>query len=433
MLATVKEDQDYGFMNYQFDHKALFTALSRDEYLGIYWKDEERRFVGANRTFLHYYGTNYDQLIGRTEEEMGWLKKDDDIAQDEEKVLKKGVSVNGEIRERFVGGKVRTITVSKVPMKDGKKIIGLVGWFSDISKLQDEMTGFRAEAMTDALTGLYNRRGFDAATENFLRGPVEKAVFVGLDVNNFKLFNDIYGHDTGDVVLKTIASKLSTFAEERGGIAARNGGDEYQCILPLTSSLFGDLRNFAERAFSIMWDGKNCTCLVSMGCALYPLQGNNLPDLARKADKAMYHAKQDKKNHFAIYTDKMDEEKRDQLGFSIRDIVDGIPCPLVIYGADHVGSLYLVNREMGKLIGTERQEEIREMSIRDLVHPDDLQHLEEVLMDQLAHGNAADPSVFSLTCRVKNSTGSWREARHVGKLVENELFGKVLFATIHPL
>lgn len=362
---------------------------------------------------------------------MGWLKKDDNVDRDEKMVLEKGRSVNGEIQERYVGGEIRTITISKVPMKDGKEIIGLVGWFSDISKLQNEVTGFREDAMTDSLTGLLNRRGFDAAAETFLRGLVDKAVFMELDVNNFKLVNDIYGHDTGDMVLKKIASELRAFAEVRGGIAARNGGDEYQCILPLTNVLFGDLRQFAEKMYSIVWQGKTCSCSISMGCALFPAQGDNLPDLARKADKAMYHAKLARRSHFAIYTNKMDEEKRDQLGFNIRDVVDGIPCPLVIYGADHMGRIYLMNREMAKLIGIQKPEESRGMSIRDLVHPDDFRLLEDELMDQLAHGSSSDPAAFCVRCHIKGTDLGWREVLHIGKLVENELFGKVLFATLY--
>lgn len=100
----------------------------------IFWKDSQRRFIGVNQAFLDYYGySSSSELIGKTDEDMGWHSDPDPFKNDEWRILTKGEStirVHGKCMAR---GQERDILASKSPIYEGGKIIGLVGTFEDVT------------------------------------------------------------------------------------------------------------------------------------------------------------------------------------------------------------------------------------------------------------------------------------------------------------
>ena len=100
----------------------------------IFWKDDQRRFVGVNQAFLDYYGfSSESELIGKTDEDMGWHSDPDPFKNDEWLVLNKGestVRVHGKCMAR---GQERDILASKSPIYESGRIIGLVGTFEDVT------------------------------------------------------------------------------------------------------------------------------------------------------------------------------------------------------------------------------------------------------------------------------------------------------------
>ena len=93
---------------------------------------------------------------------------------------------------------------------------------------------------TDALTGLKNRRGFDKAmAEMAADRKVQSACIIAIDINNFKSFNDLYGHSVGDVLLMSFADELSEITG-RTGILSRNGGDEFQMLIKKSEAGLGE-------------------------------------------------------------------------------------------------------------------------------------------------------------------------------------------------
>ncbi len=100
----------------------------------IFWKDINRRFVGVNQAFLDYYGfSSENELIGKTDEDMGWHSDPDPFQNDEWRVLKMGESTTRVHGKCLVGGEERDILASKSPIYEGDKIIGLVGTFEDVT------------------------------------------------------------------------------------------------------------------------------------------------------------------------------------------------------------------------------------------------------------------------------------------------------------
>lgn len=160
-------------------------------------------------------------------------------------------------------------------------------------------------AVTDSLTGLYIRRYFMAKfDEEFHRSKRYKKLFsiVMADLDKFKKINDVYGHTTGDLVLKTIGKFLQKNMRDVD-IIARYGGDEFVMILPETDK--DEAYSFAERLRERVSQIKleNLPKLtISLGIASYPVDEKNIEGLIKKADAAMYSAKQTGRNKVINYS-----------------------------------------------------------------------------------------------------------------------------------
>ena len=152
-------------------------------------------------------------------------------------------------------------------------------------------------AITDTLTGLYNRRGFfeignrEVARSKRFGHPLTAIMF---DVDRFKNFNDTYGHTIGDRVLEEIAARCWPAATE-GRYLGRYSGEEFSVLLPETS--LTDARTIAERlrhAADKPIDVGQATLTVSISLGVAALQNNtaDLHELLQRADQALYKAKE---------------------------------------------------------------------------------------------------------------------------------------------
>lgn len=159
---------------------------------------------------------------------------------------------------------------------------------------------------TDALTGLANRRKFDAAYEREWRRAVRTGLgmaVVILDVDDFKNYNDQYGHQEGDECLRKLARVLQAHARRAMDVAARYGGEEFALILPgMSATEAFALAEDVRRAFTQMGiehaTGRHGNAVtVSAGVAvLEPAEKKSRRDLLRAADAALYAAKARGKN-----------------------------------------------------------------------------------------------------------------------------------------
>jgi diguanylate cyclase (GGDEF)-like protein len=161
----------------------------------------------------------------------------------------------------------------------------------------------RHQSLRDPLTGLFNRRYLEESVERELHRVARRhlpAGFAMLDLDQFKAFNDTFGHDGGDALLSTFGQYLREHLR-KDDIACRYGGEEF-CILFCESSL-EDTLSRAEQLRSgvsklvIRHGGQHLGAVtVSIGIACYPIHGNTLKDLITAADRALYKAKADGRN-----------------------------------------------------------------------------------------------------------------------------------------
>jgi len=170
----------------------------------------------------------------------------------------------------------------------------------EISTLRDEVQRARGEALTDALTGLANRRAFDQQLNACMNGPVEDqqvapCLVLG-DIDFFKRINDSFGHGFGDQVLRIVAQTLKNVAADQA-LAARVGGEEFALLLPTCS--LNEAQLLAEKLRSTVAAGRirrgNVAqdierVTISMGVTQW-LPGESANTFYERADRALYASK----------------------------------------------------------------------------------------------------------------------------------------------
>jgi diguanylate cyclase (GGDEF)-like protein len=159
-------------------------------------------------------------------------------------------------------------------------------------------------ATTDALTGLRNRRKFDAAIETEWRRAARQRRPLGLlmiDADHFKTFNDTFGHQAGDEVLVGIAICISDSLRRAGDCAARYGGEEFAVLLPDLTQTEAFVVAETIRIKVEQWCGDAAITTVSIGVAsLVPAANIEWAHLVNAADKALYAAKANGRNRTVL-------------------------------------------------------------------------------------------------------------------------------------
>ena len=155
----------------------------------------------------------------------------------------------------------------------------------------------------DPLTGVNNRRSFDKALEDETRRArrsLEPLSLIMVDVDHFKKFNDNYGHQKGDEVLRLVATALAREANRAGDLCARYGGEEFTILLPRTTAeAVQFIAEKCRKAIVLLAiphaHSESAECVTaSLGCATWQPSGGSdaaVPNLVGLADKALYAAK----------------------------------------------------------------------------------------------------------------------------------------------
>ena len=219
----------------------------------------------------------------------------------------------------------RSLRVVEQPMPNG----GWVSTLEDITEWRHAQTLISHMAHHDALTGLANRTLLIEKLESALailpsRGGTLAVHFV--DVDRFKNVNDTFGHDGGDLLLRTVAERLRAVTRVED-VVARLGGDEF--VVVQTSVCGRDQADdFARRLISalstpVTAGAQTIVASVSVGVALAPADGNNTERLLKSADLALYKAKADGRNCVRFFLIEMDTElqERFKLERTVRDAV----------------------------------------------------------------------------------------------------------------
>lgn len=227
---------------------------------------------------------------------------------DLERILGPANFMQGEYRVKSIYGDFIWIMIKATKFYNRDEVpTKIVGVIMDIDKEKKSEMHLIQRASNDALTQLFNRETFIksltlAIEESAARKSLDAMMFIDLD--DFKFFNDEYGHACGDEVLKFVADTLKEISFERG-FAGRFGGDEFVvCLTNLT--LYGDSGKIAQEIIDILGSGftsestglkLNVHC--SVGIAFLRESGKNAEEVIAAADEAMYNIKKHGKSAYA--------------------------------------------------------------------------------------------------------------------------------------
>jgi diguanylate cyclase (GGDEF)-like protein len=194
---------------------------------------------------------------------------------------------------------------------------------------RDNERQIQHQANHDALTGLPNRRYFRQLLGERMAGAEKQEHLIALlfiDLDRFKPVNDSFGHQVGDELLKVVAQRLRATCRD-SDIVCRIAGDEFTLILDrldhVRSIERAALRIIDALSQSIYIDDKELAVGASIGIAVYPFDDQDLDELIKHADTAMYHAKQSGRNCFRFYAEEMNVQALQRMDME-RDLRQGL-------------------------------------------------------------------------------------------------------------
>lgn len=179
---------------------------------GLFWKDKNRRFLGANTKFLEYYDfSSLDAILGKTDEEMGWHINPDQYIEDELRVIEKGETIKDSPGQCIVRGLVRDIEASKRPLYYNGKIVGLVGIFKDVTEKRRGFEAAHNNPYVDMEMGVHSGEGLYSAISFFEDAYWEKGVdfaIIYMELLDFEDYRNTYGSEFTIKLLHRVASVL---------------------------------------------------------------------------------------------------------------------------------------------------------------------------------------------------------------------------------
>lgn len=295
--------------------------------------------------------------------------------------------------------------------------------------LDERRVELKELAHKDGLTKLYNRYGFDEMAEKMIsKNPKEHCVAVLLDVDDFKLINDMYGHAYGDKALISLAENMQKFFPS-SALLGRNGGDEFCILLPncTMEEVKESLIEFTKTPKTFSYKGQTYSFCISLGYAEYPNNAIERSQLMRCADTALYEVKLHGKNGCKAYQEGFQSGVRKQLGFVLNDISENLPGAFIIYRADKEDDeIFYANKEFLDMAGYENLDALfngTKKSFRNLIREDQQKAVEVSIWNQIESGSKNDYIHYQL----RRQDGTYIPVLDQGRIVESERFGRVFY------
>lgn len=298
--------------------KELNRTIVQSSPLAIYTRDVKGLITAWNHACEQMFGWSAAEVIGKTlptipegEEEESMRLRD--------RVLESTEAVQIEVkRQKRDGTCIYLITNLSALRNELGGLEGYLAIAADITARKAAEQKIEFLAHHDVLTRLPNRRlveeRFNLAAEHARRQQAQVGI-VFLDLDNFKAINDSFGHSVGDSYLKEIAQRLGQCVRISDTIS-RQGGDEFLIVLGGLSRR-EDIVPALEKTMQLVQqpvtvDGNELSVSMSVGISFFPKDGEKFDELLKKADMAMYRAKEEGKNTYRFFDEEMNVQEINQ-------------------------------------------------------------------------------------------------------------------------
>jgi diguanylate cyclase (GGDEF)-like protein/PAS domain S-box-containing protein len=287
-------------------HTQFLDVILKNSPDAIYLLDADSRFLYANHAMENLYGLSKEQIIG--EKARGSRSPlDAELQAQIGRAMNSGESYRGEL-SHIIGEGDQCFEYFFVPvLGDDNELEAGVGILHNITERKIAEDKIWHNANHDLLTGLPNRRLFfdrlEQDVEHSARTGLSLAVLY-IDLNGFKEVNDQLGHQVGDQLLQQVADRLDTCIR-KADTAARLGGDEFTVVLTdlrdiqNASAVAQNISEALDREFEIQ--GQSIRVSASIGITFYPKDASSPEELLKKADHAMYQAKNSQHHKICLF------------------------------------------------------------------------------------------------------------------------------------
>jgi len=300
----------------------------------IFFKDRESHFIRINPSLAKRFSLTDPALaIGKSDADFYSAEHAAKTAEDERRIIESGEPLLNMVDQEFwPDGNVTWNVSTKMPLRNSAgKLIGTYGIAHDITQHKKTEALIWQQANFDPLTGLPNRRLLHDRWEQALKNQQRNGMGMGLlliDLDHFKEVNDTLGHASGDALLVE-ASRRICHCVRASDTVARQGGDEFSIILADLpgAELAGDIAQkiVLKLAEPYVLEGEQVYVSASIGIAMSPADGQDLDDLFRHADQAMYLTKSKGRNGVSFYTPELQalSQRRLRLVNDLRQAIAG--------------------------------------------------------------------------------------------------------------
>jgi diguanylate cyclase (GGDEF)-like protein len=288
---------------------AEYQSLFENAVCGIYRDRLDGTPVHANRALYSFngYDTEDEYLAAVTRHGGGWY-----VDPDRANYFQHLLQTHGVVRDlvsevyRHRTRERAWITENAWYVRNERGVpIYIEGTIQDATERVQALAEVERQASTDALTGAANRSSFMKVLHDAVGDANAAVALLTIDLDKFKEVNDLLGHGAGDVVLRTVASRIQKKTQGLKATIARLGGDEFAVLLQDLSSegdasiLAGAIVEALRHPISV--EGHDVVIGVSVGIALCPQHTNHGKDLLTFADLALYDVKNTGRNDFKVF------------------------------------------------------------------------------------------------------------------------------------
>lgn len=315
-------------------------------------------------------------------------------------------------------------------------ILLLTGLTAALIVMEKRRKHLKEMSTTDPLTGLLNRKGFEEQLSSIVqKHPNTSCVGIQMDIDDFKFINDMYGHAIGDTALKTLAESMeSNFSED--AILCRNGGDEFSIILigKTAEEARDTIEKFTSESRYFTHNDERHNFYISVGYAEFPRNCEDISELIRCADMALYEVKLHGKHSCLAYRDeyKFKIQHRSRLGFALQDISKNLPGAFLIYMADPENDRILfANQELIRFAGCGDFDEFLDYTdrrFRNLIRPDEQESVEASIWAQI--NSKSDGNNDYVKFHFAKKDGSYHPVLDHGRIVKSRYYGNVFYVLI---